>query len=146
MSNNDAIIMDLTRDVLELRNEVERLSRLVPLYDVKNVSLFAQLTADVNNYPLGDYDFIKLEPTANWTIYGFTNGTKGRTLWLKNASTTFNISFAHNSVADVGNRIGTGNAGTIVLPPLKSAVFIYDSDPLIFGTGVNIWFLVFPGA
>lgn len=143
--SNDRIIEELARDILALKQEVERISKLTPLYEIKNNKLYADLTADQNNFALDNYDFIKLNPTANRTIHGITNGTMGRMLFLRNLSNSFTISFTHqNAAATVGNRIVTGSSGTIVLGVRQTAIFLYDSDPVL--TGTNLWFLLIPGA
>lgn len=145
MNNYDAIIQGLTREVMALREEVERISKLTPLYDMKNVDGYANLTADQNNYALGTFDFIKLNPTANRTINGMTNGYKGRTLYLKNVSNSFTISFTNqNASAILENRITTPTVATVVLAVRQTAVFVYDSDPYYIGT--NLWVMIFPTA
>jgi hypothetical protein len=52
--NSEKIIEDMARDILFLKAEIDRLSKLTPLYEVKNTAPIEALTADQNNYPLGN--------------------------------------------------------------------------------------------
>lgn len=143
MSNNK-IVEDLARDMLFLKQEVERLSRLTPLYEVLNQSPVENVTTDHNNYTLGNYDMIFLTPTANRTIRGITGGVKGRLLFLRNTSAAFTLTFPHlDAAATTGNKIVTATAGSIVLANRQTAIFSYVSDS---GLGGNFWLLLIPGA
>lgn len=141
--SSSRILEDLTRDVLFLKQEVDRLSKLTSLYEVLNHRLNENLTANHNNYALEDYDFILFTPTANRTIHGLTNGVSGRFLIIRNASDTFTITFTHlNAAATTGNKIATGTGGSIILGTRKTAIFTYSTDSIF---GQSLWLLLIPG-
>lgn len=144
--SNEKVLEELTRTVMNLQHEVERLSKLSPLYEVVNQQLLENLTADQTNYALENRDMIFLNPTANRTIRGMTGGVKGRMLFLANRTqAAFTITFTHqDAAATLGNRIGTPTAGSIILGVRQTAIFTYVSDPAF--TGTNLWLLLIPGA
>lgn len=135
---NDKMFEDMTRDVLWLKQEVDRLSKLVPLYEIMNPEGLVDLTADQNNFALPNTDVIRPNPTANRIITGFANGVNGRKLYVYNQSASFTVSFPHQSASSISaNRIVTPTSGTIILGTRKTALFMYE------GTA---WLMFFPAA
>lgn len=143
---NEQTMIDMTREIEFLKTEVKRLASLTPLFAVKNQNLVEDVTANQNNYTLGNYDMIFLNPTANRTIRGITGGVKGRLLFIRNTSQTGStLTFTHqDAAATAGNKITTASLGSIVLGVRQTAIFTYVSDASF--TGTTLWLLLIPGA
>jgi hypothetical protein len=136
---NDNRDEEIVRDIMELKREVDRISKLVPLYSILNPEVVVDLTSNQNNFALPNVDLIRPNPTANRTINGFANGVNGRLLFVYNQSASFTISFTHQSAsATLGNRIVTPTSGTIVLGTRKTALFMYEYS--------LAWLMFFPAA
>ncbi len=136
--SNEKILEDMTRDILEMKREIERLSKLSPLYEIISREGSVDLTADANNFALPNVDFIYPNPTTNRIIHGFIGGVTGRKLYVYNRSNSFTLSFPHASAsADVGNKLITPTSGTIVLATRRTALFVY---------GESVWWMLFPAA
>ena len=126
----DEIIEQLVKDVEELKRENKRLQNLVPLYKILNDNTPAQITADQNNYALGDYDLLRLSSNTTWTITGLAGGVRGRRVTLYNVGTQI-INMAHESASSsAANRMILGNAITHPMNPRDNITFYYDSVSL----------------
>lgn len=146
MKPTDDIFQQLVRDVEKMKVDLARLETQRPLFTVVNQAQFQNLTGTENNFALGDYDFVTLNPTANRIINGITGGVRGRLLWIRNASFTSTITFTNlNAAASAANQILTVTAGSIVLGTRQTAFFEYMVDPTL-GSGSQRWWLLHPFA
>lgn len=137
---------DITRRLTWMEREIRRLSAEKQQFEILNHDQNESIVADQNNYALGDYDFLLLEPTANRNIHGITNGEAGRHLHIFNTSASFTLTFTHqNAAATAANRIATATSGSIVLGTRKWAHLVY-IDAAGAVTGNTRWLLLYPQA
>ena len=117
--SNEKIIEDLTKDIQFLKQEVARLGLLVPLYEVGSRNVPAILTADQNDYVIGNYDILELTSNASRTITGFAGGVTGRFLTLLNGGSN-NIVLANGSASSIAiNRIFTPGGASLTMSPFS---------------------------
>jgi len=115
---------EIIRRLSALEKEVQRLENTRNLYDILNVNQPAQLTADQNDYVIGDYDLLLMSADAPRTITGFAGGVDGRVLCI--LATDHTISIEHDSVSSAaGNRIVTPTGATVDVASPSSAQFVY---------------------
>ena len=145
--NSDDPVLRLMEDVEKLKVEIKRLAAQRQVYNIVNPANEVQISSNQNNYSVGDYDILYIEPTgADRTINGLTGGVDGRMLWILNSaqSGSFNLLFTHqNAAATAENRIATTTAGTITLGGRKLALFAYDRGVV---TGTPRWIMFLPPA
>jgi len=116
---------EIIRRLSALEKEVQRLENTRHLFEILNVNQPATLTADQNDYVIGDYDLLIMEADAPRTITGFAGGVDGRVLYIIVGGGN-TISIEHDSVSSVaGNRIITMTGATVDIPDLSSAQFVY---------------------
>jgi hypothetical protein len=142
------ITIDLVREIERLKIEMARLTSLRPQYNVLNHAPVQNITGTENNFALGNYDVVWLNPTANRTINGITNGFRGRQLYIVNVASNasgFTLTFNHqNAGATTTNRISTPTDAAIALQPRKMALLNYTEDTGITSIGAGRWFMMYP--
>lgn len=121
MSDSE-IIRRLMKDMQGLKEEQARLASMVPQYQILNYNQPAQLTANVNNYNPGDYDFLRLSSDASpRNISGISGGVKGRVLFLL-VGGSFTIALLHLSGLSIAaNQIATLGGTTTTMNPHTSS-------------------------
>lgn len=89
----------------------------------------ALITSNKNNYNFDNYvaNGYRLSTDATRTITGFTGGTDGRVIEIRNVGSN-DITFANNSgSSSSGNKILTGTGSDITITPNQMIRLIYDN-------------------
>lgn len=88
----------------------------------------SQITADQDNYDVGSYTFLRLYTDAARTITGFTPGTTGRWLIIRNIG-SYDITITDQDGSSFStNQVITTTGGSVVIAPGQLAIFIYDQS------------------
>lgn len=99
----------------------------------------AQITADQNDYNVGNSSFIRLSSDASRTITGIDQGSNGKHLILVNTG-AFNIVLANQSVASLAaNRFITGTGADITLAPDERVAATYDATTGRWRFGAKVY-------
>lgn len=126
MSQQD-IIEELIKKVETLEKDLKNAVSQNPLYTILNVNTPPQITANQNNYDIGNYDLLRLSTDASHNITGFSGGVAGRLLYVTVVSTTAVVFVDNSALSSVGNRILCPTAGTnVTMVNRDSAIFVYD--------------------
>jgi len=126
MADND-LMMQLIKDINELRAEIKRLSVNQPIYDVANENTPAQLTTNQNNYDIGNYDILRMSSSVAVSITGFTGGVKGRLLRIFNVG-SYAITLVYQSASSsAANRFRFANGTSAIIVPDSNVTLYYDS-------------------
>lgn len=88
----------------------------------------AQITADQDNYDLGDAFVARLSTDASRTIKGIKNGEAGIWLLIINVGANDLVLADEHGDADAENRIITKSGSDLTLAPNASAWLFYDAD------------------
>jgi hypothetical protein len=116
----------LLRDLNEVRSSLRRVVSNLPLYDIANENTPASISTDQNNYVPGNYDILRLNPTADITITGLRGGVKGRFLRIFNVG-NFEISLSHQDTSSLPeNRFVTPTGFTSIISSGEETVLYYD--------------------
>lgn len=125
--NFNSTILRLIRDVNDIRSALRRVTVDLPLFDIANENTPAQLTANQNNYLIGNYDVLRLSSDANRDITGLRRGVKGRTLRIFNVG-SFPITLVHQSgLSTAEYRFNFSNARSAIIPPGSNVALYYDA-------------------
>lgn len=119
--------VEILKKISKLEDDVRRLSTLVPLFTVLNENTPAQITANQNNYVIGDYDVLLLSTDASRNITGFAGGVKGRIVTFYNVGSQ-NIVLVHESALSLAaNRFTLYGAANKTFTNGDIGTFYYDS-------------------
>lgn len=125
--DNTTTILRLIKEVNYIRSILNRVTVNLPLFDVSNENSPDPLTADEDNYVVGNYDLLRLSSTTEVTITGLKGGIKGRFLRLFNVS-SYAITLAYQDVSsDAENRFKFSNGLAAVIPPSSNTIVYYDA-------------------
>jgi len=124
---HDDILLRLIKDVSYIRSILNKIVVNLPLFDIANENTPTQLTANQNDYVIGNYDVLRLTSDADRTITGLRRGVKGRSLQIFNVG-NFVITLAHQSASSTAEYRFAFATGTnhIILPGSSIKVY-YDS-------------------
>jgi len=122
--NND-ILEELVRRVSTLERKLKTVELEREKYSIYNVNTPDQLTANVNDYDIGDYDILFMNSDASRNISGLDGGLMGRRLIIDVFGSN-DIVILHNSgLSSAENRISTPTAASVTLSPRHAGYFIY---------------------
>lgn len=102
----------------------------------------SQITADQNDYAIGDYSVLRLSTDASRTITGFAGGTQGRILIVFNVGSNALVLANQSASSTATNRIITGHGANITVDADNSASLWYDNTTQrwrVFGTSNSIY-------
>lgn len=123
----DEAILRLVKQVNDIWSALRRVTVNLPLFDIANENTPTQLTADQNNYVIGNYDLLRLSSSTSVSITGLSGGIKGRFLRIFNVG-SYPITLAHQSVSSTAsNRFKFSNGRDSVVPPGSNTIIYYDS-------------------
>jgi len=123
-------MIKIINKISSLEKKISSMMASRSLYLVLNENTPDQVTADQNNYIVGDYDVIRMSTDASRTITGIAGGKKGRVLTIHNVGSQ-NIVIAHQSASSsVENRVISPTAANITLGTNDSITLYYDSTDL----------------
>lgn len=111
------LLLRLLKDINDIRSALRRVTVNLPLYDINNENTPDQITADQNNYVIGNYDALRLSSDAARTITGLNRGVKGRSLRIFNIG-SFAITLAHqdaNSTAEYRFKFSNSRNAVLLL-------------------------------
>lgn len=135
MPDND-IMEEMVRRITELENQVRIFSTQKIRFDIFNLpGTFAAITADQNNYDIGNYDLLRIQTDVSRNFSGFANGVEGRRLIIRADGSSANIVFLHNSGLSInGNRIVTYTAANVTISNRQAAYFVYIGNWILLFT------------
>jgi hypothetical protein len=141
MSDSD-ITRELIRQIEEMKNTVKRLEVNRALFEAVNIDSFIRsIGANIDDYNVGNYDYVLLNTTAPRNISGIAGGILGRRIVIQNYGST--LTFLHESALSVAtNRIYSMVGTNKAIASGESAMLLY-VDNLQF-TGGYRWRLLFP--
>lgn len=96
LSNPNAVLSRLIKDVNDIKSALRRSVGNLPLYDIANENTPDPVSVNQNNYQIGNYDILRINATTNVSFSGFTGGVKGRFLEILNVGAG-KIKYLHNS-------------------------------------------------
>lgn len=133
---------EMIRRISRLEKEIRELSIRKSLFEIKNQVTLPQITADQNNYDVGDYDSVLLSSNASRTITGISGGYPGRALFLRNNG-GFNIILAYNSGSSLAaNRIFAPGGASVTMTPFATGT--RTSVLMIYAAAWVVYFLSAP--
>lgn len=99
----------------------------------------AQITADQDDYDVGDASFIRLDSDASRTITGISQGSDGKHLILVNTG-SFNITLANQSASSLAaHRFITGTGANITIGPDERVEATYDATTERWRFGAKVY-------
>ena len=124
----DRTLMRLMKDVNDIRSALRRVTVNLPLYDINNENTPAQITADQDDYVIGNYDVLRLSTDqAGRTLTGLKGGVKGRKLRIINIG-SYEFLLAHQSASsDPENRIISPTETDVLINADGEISLYYDS-------------------
>jgi len=124
---HDDTILRLIKRVDEIAAALRRVTVNLPLFDIANQNTPDQLSADQDNYVIGNYDLLRLTSSSTITITGLKGGIKGRFLRIFNVG-NYPITLAHQDASsDSENRFKFSNGQDAPIPPSSNITIYYDS-------------------
>ena len=112
-------------DRITFEKGVEMLDRLF----IKDVTQ-SQITANQNNYEIGNYTVIRLSTDASRDITGIKGGLRGRILIIINVGAEDLVLKDEDANSDAKNRIATNSGADITLGSECGAFLLYDITSL----------------
>lgn len=123
----DSSILRLIKDVNEIRSALRRVTVNIPLFDIANQNTPTQITANQNNYVIGNYDLLRLSSNQVVSITGLKGGIKGRFLRIFNIG-SYSIKLNHQDTnSDAENRFLFSNGRDVSIPPGSNILIYYDN-------------------
>lgn len=136
---NEVVIRELLRRVTKLEGDLARVETLRALFEVHNFNPTLQsLSANQNNYSVGNYDAVYLSPTIAIDITGFTGGVLGRGLLIRNSGSVTITLVANSALSTQGNRIITFTGANYSLTTGMGVYLFYGKQ----ATGQPNWFIL----
>jgi len=124
---HDSVLLSLIKRVDYIQSILRKVTVNLPLFDIANENTPDQLTADQNNYVIGNYDILRISSDKDVTITGLKGGIKGRSLRIFNVG-NFRLIFAHaNASSDPENRFDIVGGEDIEIFPSGNISLYYDS-------------------
>ena len=141
MSEND-ITRELVRQIEEMKNTIKRLEVDKAQFEAINIDSNPRiLGASVNDYDIGNYDWILVNTTAPRNMSGLARGILGRRIIITNYGST--LTLLHQSALSVAtNRISTITGANVPIASGYSAMLLY-MDDTPFSAGYR-WRILFP--
>lgn len=135
---HDQILLRLLKDVSDIRAALRRVTVNLPLFDIANENTPDALTADQNNYVIGNYDILRLSSTEEVTITGFAGGMKGRFIKIFNVG-AYALTLAHQSaLSDAAYRFLFAPGIDTIIPAGSSTLLYYDATQSRWIEGVQL--------
>lgn len=121
------LLLRLLKDINDVRSALRRVTVNLPLYDINNENTPAQITADQNNYVIGNYDVLRVSTdVAGRTITGLKGGVKGRDLRFFNVG-SYEINLSHQSaLSNPENRIISPTGFAMIINTGEELSLYYD--------------------
>lgn len=130
--SDERLLREMVAEIEKLKAEVKRLSAQNRLYEIINYVVPPILTADQNNYDIGNYAWVILQSNASRTITGFTGGVNGRVLRLFNIGGN-NIVLANQNAGSIGvNQIVVPGLANLTMAPY-GGTGLYSAVELVWG-------------
>jgi len=121
------LLLRLLKDINDVRSALRRVTVNLPLYDINNENTPDQITADQDDYVIGNYDVLRLSSDAERTITGLKGGVKGRALQIFNIG-SYAITLVDKSASsDAENRFEFATGVNNVILDGSSIKLYYDS-------------------
>lgn len=128
--DNATLLREMTQDILQLRQELQRLSAQKAHFFIANENTPTQLVANQNNYDPGNYDLLQLSSSSAINITGISGGVMGRVLRIYNAGAN-NIILNHESGSSTAaNRMTTMGGSSVFVVPGEIVDLYYNSTTL----------------
>lgn len=125
-TNQSAILSRIVRELNEIKSSLRRETTNLPLYDVANENTPDWLTADQDNYYIGNYDVLMILSLLQVNITGLSGGVKGRYLKIFNVG-IYDITFLNDSASSLDvNRIFTESETSVSIGAKGWIDFYYD--------------------
>lgn len=124
---HDDLLLRLLKRVEEISAALRRVTVNLPLYDVANENTPAQLTANQNNYVIGNYDILRLSANKTVRITGLRGGIKGRSLRIYNIGDNALLLPDQDAGSDAENRFKFPEGRIGYIGPGSSLELYYDS-------------------
>ena len=122
---HDDLLLRLVKEITYIRSALRRVTTNLPLYDIASENTPAQLTANQNDYPPGNYDVLRMSGSTGVSITGITGGVKGRSLKIYNDGNYIIYFLDQHTGSQAANRFNLND--TVVLFPKQMVSFYYDS-------------------